>query len=650
MYRPHNHFYEFGNFRIDAGERVLLRDGVPLTLPPKVFDTLLALVERHGHIVEKEELIQTVWRETFVEENNLSQCISAIRKTLGDGRHEQRYIETVPRRGYRFTCQVREIVGAEEIIQVSRTKMSLRIREETDTSEVILPVPVMQRAGIRRAVIAAAVVVLVFSAVFVAATVLRRGDSVAVSPLPIKTLAVLPLASGAGEDPFVGLSITDQLIAGFNQSLDVNIRPINSVYRYLSIQRDPVAAGRELKADGVFDGEVRKIGDRITITLRLHATTDGKVLWQAKHEDELRNTHRITNSLVDKAARDVFAVSASSLKTVLAKPHPTSAAAHEAYVKGRFYWNNRTAEGLHKSIGLFEQAITRDPDFALAHAALADAYAFDHIEWPKAEAAARKALELDSALGQAHATIAFVRWFWLWDWAGADREFKLAIAMSPNYATAHQWYGGYLASRHYLREAKSELQRAKELDPFSLAINADLAQIFYFGGDFDSAIEQCQQTLALDPNFVNAHINLYQAYLLKGMYDEAVAEYFKVRQIIGSNPGFEAASEKALRSAYAANGIRGFWSEKLRIDEPMPDIINDPYQRAEYLALLGEKDKALAMLSEAIKRRDPPALFTKVNPIFKGLYNDSRFVALIDQIDNWPAKSRETRANSVSEN
>ncbi|HEY5839175.1 MAG TPA: winged helix-turn-helix domain-containing protein [Pyrinomonadaceae bacterium] len=641
-------FYEFGEFRVDAIERVLLREGTPVTLPPKVFDTLLALVERNGHIVEKEELLRQLWPDTFVEENNLSQYISAIRKALGDGRHEQRYIETVPRRGYRFAGGVREVwEDREQLIGVSHTKMSLRIHEETGTSEAIVPVAVVQRAGIRRAVIAAAVIVLVFSTVFVTATILRRGDSVAASPLPIKTLAVLPLASGAGEDQFLGLSIADQLIAGFNQNLDINIRPTNSVYRYLSIQRDAATAGRELKTDAVFAGEVQKIGDRIVVTIRLIATSDGKVLWQAKQEGELKNTSKLTSTLVDKAAREVFAVSASSLKSVLAKPNTTSTAAHEAYVKGRYYWNNRTAEGLHKSIGLFEQAITQDPNFALAHAGLADAYAFDHVEWTKAEAAARKALELDGALGQAHATIGFVRWFWLWDWAGAGREFKLAIAMSPDHATAHQWYGGYLASRYYAREAKAELQRALELDPFSLPINADLAQMMYFLGDFDSAIEQCKQTLALDPNFVNAHMYLYQAYTLKGMYDEAVNEYFKVREIVGKNPNFEGEHEKALRSAYAANGIRGFWREKLKIDEPVPVKINDPYQRAEYLALLGEKDEALTMLAEAIKRHDPPALFAKVNPMFKGLYEDSRFIALINRVDNLSQKTLETRTNGV---
>ena len=626
-------FYEFGEFRVDAIERVLLREGTPVTLPPKVFDTLLALVERNGHIVEKEELIRQLWPDTFVEENNLSQYISAIRKALGDGRHQQRYIETVPRRGYRFAGGVRVVwEDREQLIGVSHTKMSLRIHEETETSDAIVPVPVVQRAGVRRAVIAAAVVLLVFSAVFVTATILRRGDSVAASPLPIKTLAVLPLASGAGEDQFLGLSVADQLIAGFNQSLDINIRPANSVYKYMAIQRDAVAAGRELKADAVFDGEAQKIGDRIAVTIRLLATSDGRLLWKARHEDDLRNTSRLTTSLVDKAAREVFAVSASSLKSVLAKPNTTSTAAHEAYVKGRYYWNNRTAEGLHKSIVFFEQAITLDPNYALAVAGLADAYAFDYIQWRKAEPTARKALELDGALGQAHATIGFVRWFWLWDWAEADREFKLAVALSPDYATAHQWYAGYLISRYYLREARDEMRRALELEPFSLAINADMAQVLYFTGDLDGAIQQAQQTLALDQNFLNAHLYLYQAYTLKGMYDQAVAEYFKMEEILNRDPTFYRQDEKTLRAAYAQNGIQGFWREKLRT-QPYPEENKDPYQRAEYHALLGEKDQAVNVLAEAIKRRDPAAVFARVNPMFKNLYDQPRFLLLMEQVD-----------------
>ena len=642
MNKPQKHFYEFERFRIDAGERVLLRDGAPIALPPKVFDTLLALVEHHGHIIEKDDLIKQLWPETFVEENNLSQYISAIRKTLGDGRHEQRFIETVPRRGYRFTGVVREAWGEEDqLIGMSHTKMSLKIHEETETeSAVATQRSTWQRIRPRTKAVAATAAVVVLIGAFVAASRVRRANTALAAKANIKTLAVLPLKSGSGDDKFLGLSIADDLISRFDRSLSADVRPTSSTYRYFTAERDAVLAGRELKVDAVFDGEVQRSGERLAVSIRLLDTAEGKVLWQARYEDDLKNSFALRDSIVDKAAREVFAVPASSLKTVLAKRSTTNAAAHEAYVRGRYLWNKRTAEGLHQSITLFEKAIAHDPNYALAFAALADAYAFDHIGWPKAEATARKALALDQTLGQAHATVGFVRWFWLWDWSGADREYKLAIALNPNYATAHQWYGIYLASRYYLAEAKAEMQRALELDPFSLSINADLAQVLYFMGDFDGAIQQCQKTLALDQNFVNAHIYLYQAYTLKGQHDDAVAEYFKVQQISNGNPSFYPQHEKALRAAYAASGIRGFWHEKLNIETPFPKAIQDQYRRAEFYALFGDEEKAVDALSKAIEKRDPSTVFTRVNPMFRSLYDNPRFNVLINQIDNWPASSR----------
>jgi len=635
MNKPQKHFYEFERFRIDPDERVLLRDGVPVTLPPKVFDTLLALVQRHGHIVEKDALIQELWPDTFVEENNLSQYVSAIRKALGDGRHEQRYIETVPRRGYRFTGEVREVWGGDEqLINVSHTRMSLRIQEEIETSDAPLARQSrMQRFSPRTRAIIVTAVLLLLVATFVAASRVRRANTVLAARPQIKSLAVLPLKSGTGDDQFLGLGITDDLISRFGQSLDLKIRPTNSIYKYLAKERDAIATGRDLKVDAVFDGEVEKSGQRLAISIRLFDTKDGKLLWQTREEGDRKDSMAMRDAIVDRAADEVFGAPGSSLKTVLAKRSTTNAAAHEAYVRGRYHWNSRTAEGLHQSIAFFEQAITLDPNYALAVAGLADAYAFDYIQWRKAEPTARKALELDGALAQAHATIGFVRWFWLWDWAEADREFKLAVALNPDYATAHQWYAGYLASRYYLREAKAEVRRALELEPSSLSINADLAQVLYLTGDFDAAIQQAKQTLTLDQNFINAHVYLYQAYSLKGMYDDAVAEYFKTQEILNHDPVLYTQQEKSLRRAYAANGIQGFWREKLKAEEPYPDKVKDPYQRAEFYALLDEKEKAIEALAEAIKRREPPAVFARVNPMFKNLFDHPRFLALMEQVD-----------------
>jgi DNA-binding winged helix-turn-helix (wHTH) protein/TolB-like protein/Tfp pilus assembly protein PilF len=641
MSKPLKHFYEFDHFRIDVDERVLLRDGQPVALPPKVFDTLLAIVERSGHIVEKEELMRRLWPDTFVEENNLSKSVSALRKTLGEERREGRYIETVPRRGYRFAAKVREVWGEEEeLVRMAHTRLSLRIQEETqaessaETATDFQPLP-RRRLERKPAIVLAITVLLAAVALFVGASRIRRHGSPALARPQIKTLAVLPLQTRSGDEQFLGLSIADDLIARFGKSLHARVRPTNAVYKYMGDGRDAVAAGRELKVDAVLAGEAQRVGERIQLALRLFSTSDGTALWEARFEDDFKNLFAVQESIVNRAAQEVFSVPASALKSVHAKGRTVSPEAHEAYVRGRYLWNNRTAEGLHQSITYFEKAITLDPAYALAFAGLADAYAFDNVQWTKAEATARKALELDPSLGQPHATIGFVRWFWLWDWFEAEREFKLAVALSPEYATAHQWYAVFLAARYYLIEAKLEMERALEIDPFSLPINADLGQILYFMGDFDAAIEQCRRALVLDSTFVNAHIYLYQAYTQKGMYDEAVAEYFRVQEILNGNPSFYPKHERALRAAYDAGGIRGFWKEKLKLEDPFAREVQDQYLRAEYHALLGEKEQALEALSRAAERRSPSVLFAKVNPVFRDLYGDQRFYALLKRVGIW---------------
>ena len=632
MNKPLNHFYEFGEFRIDATERILLRHGVPVPLPPKVFDTLLALVERNGHIVGKEQLIRTVWPDTFIEENNLSQCISASRKALGDDRHEPRFIETVSRRGYRFRGEVRELWNdTEEVVSVSQTKISLRVSEEIEGG-ALAPSAAFARqqvAASRKTVVATVALVLLVGGL-VAASRIRPTTKVTAAIPPIKTIAVLPLKVAGHDDPFLGLAVADDLTMRLDHMLDITVRPASSVYRYAGVPTDPVTAANALKVDAVFEGELQKNGDRLDLALRLIDANDGQTIWKFSADAA---SPAARNAITEKAGREVFAAPASALKAVLSKHRTANLAAHESYVRGRYYWSQRTAESLHQSIAALEKAVTHDPHYALAYAALADAYAFDYINWSRAEATARKALELDNSLGQAHATIGFVRWFWLWDWAEADRALKLAIALSPDYATARQWYGCYLASRYYLREAKAEMTRALQLEPLSPSINADLAQVLYFTRDYDAAIQQGQETLKLDPNFANAHIYLFQAFTLKGAYDDAIGEYFKAQQIVNSDAVLFQAQEKNLRAAYAAQGMRGFWREKLKENSRYPERITDPYQRAEYHALLGEKDQAISMLSDAIKRRDPPAVFSRVNPMFKELFEDPRFLALMEQLD-----------------
>jgi DNA-binding winged helix-turn-helix (wHTH) protein/TolB-like protein/Tfp pilus assembly protein PilF len=667
MSKQARHFYEFGSFRVDETERVLYHNGAPVLLPPKVFDTLLVLVRESGHIVEKEELIKQVWPDTFVEENNLSQYISTLRKVLGNGSHEQRLIETVPRRGYRFAPGVQEIWDENDgLVSATNTKVSLIIKEETEEEEdsetgrredvetrtrtdtetrgygdaktrrygKTVSVAASRRRRLAVSLVAAVLVLasLAGSAFWVGK--LRNSESRKNVPPALGSLAVLPFTpvGASGEDAeFFGLGIAHNLIVQLDQNMQIKVRPTSANDRYLGPGHDPIAAGRELKVDAVLTGNFKTVGERIEVRLQLSRTSDGTRIWQESFEGSYSNLFALQDVIAEKVAREVFSVAAAPLKQVLSRRSTGNVEAYNAYVKGRYHWNKRSVEGLHRSIAFFEQAITLDPQYALAYAGLADVYAFDYRMWRKAEELARKALEIDNTLGEAHATIGFVRMFWLWDWVTAEREFKLAVTLKPRHATARQWYAIYLMAYGHGREALEEMRQALELDPFSISINADLAQIFYVQGQHDQAIQQCQHTLVLDPNFLNAHIYLYQAYTKKGMYDEAVDEYFKLQELAGHDARFSVESGGALREAYAKGGIRGFWRERIR-QFLMPGAVLFSPSLAEYHALLGERDKALYWLGKAVEEREFEIVFIHANPIFRDLRTDHRFLELVRRV------------------
>lgn len=433
--RPSKRFYEFDTFRIDVEERQLFREHTPVLLTPKVFDILLALVEHNGHVLGKDQLMERVWAERFVEDGNLNRNISTLRKVLGEDSHHPRFIKTLPKRGYRFDADVREILEDDEELTVERrTNYRLAIKQVTETS--------------------------------------RRWQLL--SP---RLLAVAL--------PVVALLVMGGIWAANRADTDV--------------------------VNGVSAAEI-----------------------QPKRGTE--NTE-----------------------------------AFELYQKARALWHDRTPDGLHQATSYLEQAIARDPGFALAHAALADAYAFDVGLWKKAEAAADEAIRLDPSLGQPHATIGFVRTFWEWRLREAEPFFKRSIALDPDYATAHQWYAINLAARGIGGSGLAEMKRALEIEPASLAINADLCQILYFARKYDQAIEQCKKTIEMDPKFLPAHQYLYEILTAKGAYSEAVEEYLRTEELnmtTFTNPR----QIEDLKKAYAAGGIRAFWRERIDIlSKPSPN-------------------------------------------------------------------------------
>jgi DNA-binding winged helix-turn-helix (wHTH) protein/tetratricopeptide (TPR) repeat protein len=468
-----NHLFEFGPFRLDSAERQLLRDGEPVTIPPKAFDTLVVLVENRGHAVRKDELIKSVWPDTFVEENNLTQYVSLLRKALGENGGKG-YIETVPRWGYRFVGDVRLAdVEAAEVTVHRTTRASVEIREEMGDD----PRPAL---GQRAALLVSVCAVLV-------------------------AVVAIAYAWAAGGPP---------------------------------------------------------------------------------------QSRRMTDN----------------------------ERAYEAYMRGRYLWSRRTTESTRASIEQFKRAIDEDPNFALAWVGLADAYAIEAA--PLAEPALRRALEIDDTIGEAHASLGFYRLFHHWDVPMAESELRLAVELSPRYATAHQWYALCLGVQGRFDAAKAEMAAAIECDPVSPNMRADMAQICIFAGDYDEAITHCRAALELDPNFLFAHQNLFAAYRAKGMHEEAVAAYLESAEAVKESPAVVA----ALREAYATSGWQGF------VRALMPAGRSNASFMAGCYVELGDRERAIEQLEKAYAGRDFFLIFVAVDPLYAPLRSDPRFVEIARRV------------------
>ena len=607
-----NHMFEFGPFRLDTAERHLLRDGEPVTIPPKAFDTLLVLVENRGHAVKKDELIAAVWPDTFVEENNLTQYVSVLRKALGEGAGGERYIETVPRWGYRFVGDVREAWDeGEELTLRRRTRSSVVIREEQ------VPEPARRVAPKAIAATAAAVVLVVAMAFAWGAS--RPAPGVAHD---VRSVAVLPFASldaSAGENAHLELGMADAVINRLGRLRRISVRATSAVQKYAGTDRDPVAVGRALGVDAVLEGRIQRSGDRIRVTVQLVSARDGASLWTEKFDEELANVFALQDAIAARVARGLAPVLDGETLGPAARP-TDSATAYDAYLRGRYLWSKRTTESVRASIAHFQAAIDADPNFALAYAGLADAYSIQAA--PLAEPALRKALELDDTIGEAHASMGFYRLFFHWDVPMADQELRLAVALSPNYATAHQWYALSLAVRGRLDEAKAEMAAAIECDPLSPNMRADMAQLCFFAGDYDAAIAHCRAALELEPDFQFAHHYLGAAYARKGMYDEAVGELVWSLEAGGASPEVVAAH----RAAYEAAGWPGVCRVRLeRGSDP-------PTTEAILLMQVGEPERAIEALRRGLDERDFFLIFLAVEPDLAPLRSDPRFLEIARRV------------------
>jgi TolB-like protein/DNA-binding winged helix-turn-helix (wHTH) protein/Tfp pilus assembly protein PilF len=648
-------FYEFGPFRVDTVNHVLLRDGQTIPLKPKVFDTLLVLVENRARVLDKDELMSRLWPDTVVEESNLTQNVYLLRKVLGEDSQPDAYIETMPKRGYRFVASVNEVEPASTDLIVEEHSRSRLVIEHEDEADLALKFATEAEQAIQEKALTAgrwekqaswwklgalvlAVCILGLGLAFALPNLWTKIKSKPIEPHPqIRSIAVLPFKA-LGTDPsddYLGLGMADTLITRLSRMNQLVVRPTSAVRKFASPNQDPVAAGRELKVDAALESSIQRVGDKIRVTLRLVSATDGSTLWADQVDEQVNDIFAVQDRVSEKVARALVPQLTGRDKDLLVKHYTQNPDAYRLYMNGRYLWNKATVEDWNKALEYFNLAIEKDPNYALAYTGLADAY-FSVVAdslvpkaeaIPKAKQAAMMALRLDDTLAEAHVSLGRIKAYYDWDWSDAEAEFRRAIELDPNCAIAHREYGGYLATIGRSDQAIAEAKQGRDLDPVSQLANFYVAWTLISGHRYDEAIEQSQQVLG---TFPIARYWMGLAYLGKGQYEEAIAEFEKSLSTSREN---DVVTKPHLGYAYAISGKRDQAQTILaELKELFKQHRVSPYFIAMVYAGLREKDQVFAWLEKAYHEHSRPLWGLKVNPVWDNLRSDPRFADLLQRI------------------
>lgn len=569
--------YDFGPFRLDAPERRLLRDGLPVPLTPKAFDLLHLLVRSGGHLVTKDELIRGLWPDSAVEENNLTVNMSALRRALGDSKGAGgRYIETVPKVGYRFVAEVTE-----------------------------------RREGSRRPAPPSA----------------DQGEDVEV----IKSLAVLPLVNESRRPRLDYLcdGITESVISSLSRLHGLRVMARSAVYRYKGV--DVLDAGRELRVAAVVTGRVLSVGRQLVIGAELVRVSDGAQLWSEQYNHPTSDPFKVQEEIAGSISERL------RLKLHRARGAGDGARATEGseayvlYLKGRYFWNKRSEQGVRKAARFFRRATAAAPGYAPAYAGLADCYhtlctlgvIAPKRAYPKAKAAALRALELDDRLPEPHASLGIIATRYEWDWERAERHFRRALELNPNYTTARQWYAVYLSATGRHDEAIEQCALALRLDPLSPIINTLLGAHYFMARHYDEAVAPLLNALEIEPDFVFARAGLGGVYLKMGKIAEAMAEMERAAHIIGYE------TPQSLQVRGFVHAVAGQRRKARRILAALLENKGgkfvSPFEVARIFVALGEHDAALEWLTKACEERVGDMIYVKWWPEFEPLRADLRF-------------------------
>jgi DNA-binding winged helix-turn-helix (wHTH) protein/TolB-like protein/Tfp pilus assembly protein PilF len=632
--------YEFGDFRLDGVRRLVTRGEEPVRLHSRAFDTLLILVRNRNRVVAKDELMQILWPDTFVEEVNLAQNISALRKALGETPGENRFIATIPGKGYQFVCEVRETGGSGDEVVVARHSRAQLIVEETavggeDRGELLqLPAP---RSSLLSGWVVWGVLAVVLGVGAAGGYWIEHRRAVEGTQATAHSIAVLPfqpLVAGT-DDEHLGLGMADAVITKLSNIRQLPVRPTDVVIRYSEPGVDPLRAAREMGVDTVLTGKLQKSGDRVRVTVQLVRVNDGRALWAETFEDKYTGIFGVEDSISEKVAQALAINVAGREKLQIERHYTEDIDAYRNYLKGRYEEFTFTPDGMYKAIEYFNHAIAEDPGYALAYAGLADAYTTES-DWllpprealPKADAAARKALAFDDRLAEAHGALAHAL-LHEWKLAESDREFHTALALDPSYVSTYFAYGEYLASIGHADQAVAIMKKALTLDPLSPEINSFLAWDYYLERDYQGCLEQSHKAMQMFPDFWVPHMAAGMCYYSESQFQQAAEEYQKA---LGMNPE-STFSQAGVGMCLAKQGKRAAALEAL---DRLQAMKNQTYVSPVYVALvylaLGDRDAEFRWLEKGYDDRAEWLLWLTVDPLFDAEHGDPRFEELVRKV------------------
>ncbi|HET6978363.1 MAG TPA: winged helix-turn-helix domain-containing protein [Pyrinomonadaceae bacterium] len=578
--------YEFKGFRLEAGQRRLLFQGQPVPLKPKILDLLLFLVEMRGQLVVKEDLMREIWPDSIVEENNITVSMSILRKTLGDDQLTHQFIETVPRRGYRFLAEVVEV-------------------------------PVEKPA----------------------ASVVRRPDTQTESQdETIDSLAVLP-SQMPGSDPnveYLSDGITESIVNMLSRIPKLRVLACSTVFRFKGKDVDPQTIGLQLNVKAVMMIRVMRLGEKLIIRSELVKVSDGSQLWGEQYNRSPNDILAVQDEIARAISESLKFKLTGQERIRLTKPPTDNIEAFNLYLRGRYFWNKYNKEWVLKAIDAFKQAIEIDSHYALAYCGLADAYfRLSNVHYqprevlPKAKEAALKAVQIDENLAEAHSSLALIHVYYEHDWMRAEREFRRALELDPYLVSAHQRYGSYLTFLGRFEESLRHYQTALELDPFSLQVNMNIATTYYLRGEYDRAVQHLNRTMELEPNYMPTHFVLGCVYIQQQRYDEAIREFqfiYKLDEEAYLAMGF-------MGYAHALSGQRAEAETLLNVLEEIAQRkYVSPYAMLVIRLALGPEERVFELLEELHREHNDWLVWLKVSPELKHLHDDPRFRKLLKRV------------------